>query len=177
EESLEANAQYFAEPHDGNLYVQAQPDFKFNSIFAFDKKTSAIFESFKDPKIYYESDGLLNLASAYNNTVLFLDFTVGSFRALFVNDGKVIFQQSYEIENADEFNYYLLLIKSQLQINEETEVKLSGIIHEKDQTHNVISKYFSKTTMLLPQSDLNLEVLEDMPSHYYTTLLAIYKCV
>ena len=176
EESLEANAQYFAEPHDGNLHVQAQPYFKFNSIFAFDKKTSAIFENFKDAKIYHESAGLLNLATTATDG-LFLDFTVGSFSALFVKNGKVIFQKSYDIENTDEFNYYLLLIKNQLQITEETSIKLSGIIHEKDQRHNVISKYFTKTTMLLPQSDLALEALEDMPSHYYTTLLAIYKCV
>ncbi|RZL35858.1 MAG: DUF3822 family protein [Pedobacter sp.] len=177
EEVLEANTQYFADSHDGNVHVKVQQAYNFSSVFAFPKRMSDIFENFTDAKIFHESAGVLNLATNFNVATLLLDFSVGSFNALFVNDGKLIFQQSYEIEDADEFNYYLLLIKNQLKLEDTLDVKLMGIIHQDDAKHKVLKKYFSSLIMLISQGDLNTEVLEDMPAHYYTTLLALNECV
>ena len=113
-----------------------------------------------------------------NETALLLDFSVGSFNALYLQQQQVVFQQCYEIDNLDEFNYYLLLIINQLNINtKETNLHLTGIIHEGDDKYNCLLKYFSKADFIAPSNDLNQQILDDMPAHYYSSLLALDQCV
>lgn len=111
--------------------------------------------------------------------MILLDFTVGFLNTTYTLAGNLIFQQSFEISNNDEFNYYLLLMIKQLHIDSASiTVMVSGIIHNQDRRFEILSKYFNKIEFNVPhREDLNLDLLEDMPNHYYSTLLAVDLCV
>jgi len=177
ENELAAHTQFFMAPHSGNLYTQDQHHFGFTTIFTLPKFIDELLNNdFSTSKRLQETAGLLLLATKIHETALMLDFSVNSFHILYVNDQQIIFQQQYEIENIDEFNYYLLLIINQLGINKPN-VYLSGIIHEGDEKYNCLQKYFDTIYFTTAGDDLNQEVLDDMPSHYYSSLLALDQCV
>ncbi|MFD0940892.1 DUF3822 family protein [Pedobacter boryungensis] len=178
ENSLTAHSQYFIEEPVGEIYTQTQSHFGFITIFALPKTTNELLTSFTEGRKCSHQAGLLALAEKLNGTVLILDFSVGSFNALYIQNQQVIFQQCYEIANLDEFNYYLLLMINQLSIDtKETNLQLAGIIHEGDDRYNCLLKYFSEVAFMATTTDLDQQVLEDMPAHYYSSLLALDQCV
>ncbi|MNY39252.1 hypothetical protein D3C86_1739280 [compost metagenome] len=134
--------------------------------------------SLQNYKLYAQNASVLALAAQNNSSALVLDFTAASFNAVYTQDEKLIFQHYYQTENAEEFNYYLLLIISQLKINTgNTHVYLSGIINEGDDCHQCIQKYFSSISFNLPpMGEIDQKILDDMPAHYYSSLLALDLC-
>ncbi|WP_316768093.1 DUF3822 family protein [Pedobacter frigiditerrae] len=178
EEELESHSQFFTEAHSGNLYSQAQNHFGFTTIFTLPKAIDKTLEEFINGKKFEQNASLLSLAEKFKETTLFLDFTVASFNVSFIKNQQVVFQQVYEVENIEEFNYYILLIINQLNIDlKETALNISGIINEGDEKYNCLLKYFSKVDFISVDTDLNQEVLDDMPAHYYSSLLALNQCV
>jgi hypothetical protein len=174
-DELDAYTQYFATPHTSNIYATGQVHFGLTTIFAVSKALDEAFNNFKGKK-YALSAGLLSLAEHMNETSLILDFTVGTFNAVYIKDKAIIFQHGYEIENAEEFNYFLLLLLDQLKINGNTNVRLTGIVHESDEIYSCLQKYFENIEFLEAQNELNSAILDDMPAHYYSSLLALDKC-
>lgn len=175
EENVGANAQYFPEDHSGNVYIDSQDHFGFKTIFSLPQATSSVL-NFTNPKFFHENAGLLNQAEQLNAASLILDFAVGSVNVIYLTNNRVIFQQSYEIDDAEELNYYLLLMINQLKIDRTAKIYVCGIIHENDQHYNCLSKYFDTIDFLTVSNDLDQEVVEDMPTHYYSSLLALSKC-
>ena len=121
---------------------------------------------------------MLVLAAQNKQSTLLLDFTASAFQAAYIADEKLIFQHYYPIENAAEFNYYLLLIISQLRLNAaHTEVQLSGIVHEGGEYYRAVEKYFKTILFNLPPAkNTDQKILDDMPAHYYSSLLALDLC-
>ncbi|WP_316785294.1 DUF3822 family protein [Pedobacter frigiditerrae] len=178
EANLESHSQFFTESHSGNLYCQAQNHFGFTTIFTLLRAIDKTLEEFTYAKKYEQNAGLIQLAEKLDGYNLLLDFTVASFNVLFIKNQQVVFQQCYEIENTEEFNYYILLIINQLNINlQETALNLTGIINKGDEKYHCLLKYFSKADFISVDTDLNQEVLDDMPAHYYSSLLALNQCV
>ncbi|MCD0489467.1 DUF3822 family protein [Pedobacter sp. MC2016-14] len=177
--TINSYTRYFAEESSANIYVQPHTSFGFKSIFTFrqfiEENLNACLES---AKRYDHLAPTLALNRTFSGNSLFLDFTAGSFQAVYTADQKLVFYNAFEIENSEEFNYYLLLICQQLQVDQSLcNVYLSGIIHNEDSNHNVISKYFEKISLNTPEyTGLDLSLLDDMPTQYYTNLLALNLC-
>lgn len=177
EYSLKSHSKLFSGSHD-RLYTQAQYHFDFTSIFSISKTTdSMLTKHLPSAKKLQENTGLITIAEKLTDATLILDFSVGSFHAIYINNQQVVFQQCYQIEQIEEFNYYLLFIINQLAIDtKKTMLLLSGIIHEDDEKYNCMLKYFSNTQFIAIDEDLDQEILDDMPLHYYSNLLALNKC-
>jgi len=176
EDDLDVHTQFFTSASSGNLYKQHHDFHGFTTIFSISSAAELFYDS--GIKKFQQGAALLKLTEKIEGTILLLDFTVGAFNALFMRDQQVVLQQYYETENTDEFNYYLILMINQLQINvKTTAVQIMGIIHEGDAKYTCLNKYFASIHFLAIESELNLDVLEDMPAHYYTTLLALDQCV
>ncbi|TKC10728.1 DUF3822 family protein [Pedobacter polaris] len=174
-DNLSSNAQFFTENHSGNLYVAHQSHFGFNTIFSLPTNTDEAI-NFASGKKYHENAGLLALAEQMKETALVLDFTVGSLSIIYLNNNQIIFQQSYEIDDIQEFNYYLLVMINQLNINASCNIYLTGIVHKNDEKYNCLLKYFNTIQFLTINNSLDQQVLDDMPAHYYSSLLALYQC-
>lgn len=179
EDSLMANTQFFADSTQADqLYTQSQSHFGFTTIFTLPKQFEQTTSNFTSEKKYQQNAGLLALAEAIADNALILDFTAGTFQALYLQNQQVVFQQNYEVAHAEEFNYYLLLMVKQLALNPATtHLYMSGIIHEGDDKHDCLLKYFHNRTFLSISNQLDQTILDDMPAHYYTSLLALDQCV
>jgi hypothetical protein len=177
EKDLTAHTAYFTTPHSENLYTKKQSYFDFTTIFALPKTTAQILSTLKSEN-YQEHAGLLHLAEDAKNNVVCLDFSAGAMAIVYVKGGQLIFQQVFEISNTEELNYYLLLLINQLEINTaHTQLRLTGIIHETDEYYTCLQKYFNDIHFVTVRTDLDQEILEDLPLHYYSNLLALDQCV
>ncbi|MBY0543049.1 MAG: DUF3822 family protein [Sphingobacteriaceae bacterium] len=161
------------------IHLFQQNHFGFTTIFGLDKSLQDILTSqLSNLKMYSHNAGLLAIAEDSKNDQLFLNFSVNSFTALFIKDQKVIFQKCYETENIEELNYFILLLIHQLNIlTTEVTIRLSGIINENDSKHLCLQKYFNIIEFVKLDTELSLQILEEMPAHYYINLLALDQCV
>lgn len=174
--NLNQYASYFGDDQGSNLYVQPAGNFGFTSIFTLSKFIDQTLTSALAHGKLFDHTAPLHVLAKEKNTALLLDFSAISFNVLYIKDEKLTFQNYYQIENSEELNYYILFIINQLKINTaETEICLSGIIHENDANHTCLAKYF-KTISFNGANTINNKILDDMPAHYYSSLLALDLC-
>jgi hypothetical protein len=179
-QDLNSYANFFTEKQADTLYTQPAAKFGFTAIFNLQQFTQDTLDKYLSMAKRYEQNApVLAMATVKNSSSLLLDFTAGSFNALLLKDEKVIFQHTIQADHAEEFNYYLLLLIQELAIDTKTTaVLLSGVIHENDGYHTCLTQYFSHISFNLPPAgDINLAILDDMPAHYYSSLLALDLCV
>lgn len=176
---LNAYTNFFSGDISKTLHIKNNAAFDFTSIFNLKQSLENELDNhFKITSKHEQSMPVLILAEAIENGLLF-EFTSLSFTVIQITNNKLIFKNNFEIENGNEFNYYLLLLIKQLQIDfKQTPVFLSGIINENDQNYNILQKYFEQLQFSLPQNkEIDCSILEDMPAYYYGSLLAIDLCV
>jgi len=180
EGELDNYSNFFSEQQSSILYTRPFAKFGFTSVFNLQQFTEELLDTHLANAARFEQNApVLALGSPAAGISLVLDFTVGSFNALLLNEEQLIFQNCFQMENAEEFNYYLLLLIQELPINTaDTHVLISGIIHEEDGYFLCLQKYFSDIRFNLPPAgDIDHTILDDMPAHYYSSLLALDLCV
>ncbi|KQR70325.1 DUF3822 family protein [Pedobacter sp. Leaf176] len=159
---------------EGKIYNQQHEESGFNTLFSLDEKVEEQLP--EHTVVYPQSSPLLALSGHLSGDALLIDFTALSFNVLFVKDDKVRFQNHYDTETAAEFNYFLLLMIEQLDLTEFIPVYIQGIINEDDDYYNTLLKYFNNIHFFLPVGKHNNTLLEDMPKHYFSGLLALDLC-
>ncbi|RYG08847.1 MAG: DUF3822 family protein [Chitinophagaceae bacterium] len=169
---------FFADVDSENVYVQPSLQQSIHTIFSLPHSVEKVIqENWSNSVKMQQNAGLIELTAKINTNSLIIDFTVGSFQLFYIKDEKIAFTQSYQFEDVEEFTYYLLLIVSQLNINvKEINIKTCGIIHEGDAKWNLLIQYFNKVDFLAISSNLDTNILDDMPAHYYTSLLSLLQC-
>jgi hypothetical protein len=181
EAELEYYAPYFTELEHYSSRVNsiAIPTKEFKTIFLFPQIIEEAMNTYWPNAGKFEQTA--PLLSNSNNRLDFqlsIDFTAGSFFAMLIKNGSLIFQNFFLTEDAGEFTYYLMLIFKQLQLDPaQIDVLISGIINEGDPQQEVLKKYFRSVSWNVPAAEaLESGILEDMPAHYYTSLLALQLC-
>jgi hypothetical protein len=181
QEELQSYRSYFTEPENyaGDLNTYAVPTQTFKTIFRFSNTVEeAIRTYWPEAKKLEQTAPLLSPPQTSRRLLLVLDFTAGSFQAMLFKENALIFQNFFLTEHADEFSYYLMLIFKQLELNPaEVDVRISGIINEGDAQHQFLKDHFGSVQMQAPEpATLENSIMEDMPAHYYTSLLALQLC-
>ena len=105
-----------------------------------------------------------------------VDFGAGIVTFLYQKDANLIFQNSFAVCNLEEFNYFLLLVKQQLGLEETTSILMQGLVDEGDDYANCLKKYFLEVRLNLPKNIAYNKLTDQMPQHYFNTLLAIQLC-
>ncbi|WP_432708093.1 DUF3822 family protein [Pedobacter sp.] len=178
-DAINSYTNFFSSRESGKVHTRPNYHFDFTAVFNIDQGIENVLDQhFESAKKVDHQAPLLSLGARIENGLLF-DFTALSFSLLQVNEGKLYFKNTFEIINAEEFNYYLLLLLQQLEPTvREMPVYLMGIVNSDDEKHLILKKYFKNIQFTLPQNDkLNYTILEDMPPYYYSNLLAIDLCV
>jgi hypothetical protein len=178
---VEPYFKYFTdlEHYSDSVYTANYSGQDFKSLFLLPNAVeSAIKTHWREAHSFEQTASLLAINQAAERQQFYIDFTAGSFHAMLLHEGKMIFQNVFQIENPEEFHYYLLLVLKQLKISTtDTKVLASGILNEGDEQHSILMKYFPRVDLCTPgESTLNNSILEDMPPHYYTSLLALNLC-
>ncbi|WP_285009093.1 DUF3822 family protein [Pedobacter faecalis] len=175
----EAFTKFFPEQPGRRLYTRPASAFGFTTVYALPPLAERVLDRIPGGSMAYDhlSPLLALVQKQRDEQFIMLDFTAGSFYASFVKGGQLIFQGGFEIANSEEFNYYLLLLRQQLAVGTNATVYLSGIINDDDANHQCLRKYFDTITFQAAEhGELDLELLLDMPLHYYTSLLALRLC-
>lgn len=169
---------FFTDANTQVVYVQPSSRQNFYSIFSLPFSAEKVIkETWPESSRLLQNAGLLELASKIDTDCIIADFTVGVFQFVYIKNGKMAFMQSYQIEDMEELTYYILLIVNQLEIDvKQVSVNACGIIHKGDSKWNVLAQYFSNIELLKITTDLDTEILDDMPAHYYTSLLSLLQC-
>ncbi|MGB4775759.1 MAG: DUF3822 family protein [Daejeonella sp.] len=136
---------------------------------------------FHKPQILSQANSFIEGARKIHSDTsneLFLNIQSKSFEAAILNDNKLLFYNIFEYQNADEFNYFLLTVLQNLNIDvNQTLITLSGEIKQSDEVYKRIEKYFANlifadSKLLSNQSDLFSEI----PSHSIFPLLSLNLC-
>lgn len=169
---------FFTDVDFQTVYVQPSLKQTINTIFSLPQHVEKLInENWQNSYKMQQNAGLVELSTKLEQDNIIIDFTVGSFQFIYVKEAKINLVQSYQFDDIEELTYYLLLIINQLSINtKNTEVKACGIIHREDEKWQLLSQYFNKVDLLVISSNLDTQILDDMPSHYYTSLLALQQC-
>jgi hypothetical protein len=117
-------------------------------------------QAFPEPIIFSQANpflaGIARLEKEGSESELFLNFNVGSFEAAILRKGALEFYNIFEVSNPDEFNYFILNLISQLNIDRNLLVSLSGEILSGDDHYQRLEKYFEKmsfsNTQILDQA-------------------------
>lgn len=169
---------FFADMDSSNVYVQPSWQQTIHTIFSLPQSLEKVInENWNHSTKLQENAGLFELAQQVTSDSILVDFTVGSFQLFYISGGKIAFTQHYQFEDVEELTYYILLIINQLNIDaRHILVKTCGIIHEGDDKWNMLTQYFNSVALLENSSDLDTTILDDMPAHYYTSLLSLQQC-
>jgi hypothetical protein len=174
-------APYFTEleHYSSNVNTISIPSQQHKTIFLFPQVIEdAMNKYWPEAKKFEQTAPFLSNSKYQPGFQLIIDFTAGSFFAMLNSNGELIFQNFFLTEDAEEFTYYLLLIFKQLQLDpSQIDVLISGIINEGDLQQQVLQKYFKSVIWNTASAEvLDNSILEDMPAHYYTSLLALQLC-
>ncbi|RBQ02929.1 DUF3822 family protein [Pedobacter miscanthi] len=173
DENLAVYAQYLGS--DAKVYTKHNKALGFNTVFCLNDEVKTNLPEKAD--LFPHSEPLVALFNHLADEALLIDFTAVSFNVLYTRDKKIVFQNHYESETAEEFNYFLLLMIEQLGLNDSIPVYIQGIINEDDEHYNCLLKYFNQLYFFFPAGKQNSELLADMPKHYFSGLLALDLCV
>ncbi|WP_162618604.1 DUF3822 family protein [Pedobacter yulinensis] len=149
----------------------------FNTVFTVPAKVERFVNQLEAAELLPLASPALKMTRHLQHHALLLDFTPRHVSFLYHKDGLPVFFQTYEVEGPEELNYYLLLLIDSLDLAPETVVYLCGIVHEDDAAWSCVGKYFVNRHFFLPeQSGIDLDLLNELPAQYYSTLLAQRLC-
>ncbi|MFD2164388.1 DUF3822 family protein [Paradesertivirga mongoliensis] len=109
---------------------------------------------------------------------VFIQFNEKSVEVSLSNDDKLVFYNLFNVENADDFNYYILNILHQFKIEpQNTAVFLSGNIDAGDANYRRVEKYF-KDIRFADSSQITLfsSNFERLPKHQHFSLISLLLC-
>jgi len=145
-----------------------------------DAVISPLKKMFPDAVIYSQSEALIESAlngAAAEGMKVIIQFNSGTFEMVVVANGEFVFYNIFSFENADDFNYYLLLVKEQFELHPDTPVLLAGEIEKYSELYRRIARYFqhirfSDSTALVKHPDS----FKLLPSHQFFSLLSMSLC-
>lgn len=173
-QNLASHCKYFVNDDFDQVYVRHTE--KMATLFAPSYNTNKLIISYLANAEIFDTNTPLITQAKIHKQQLFIDFSATCVNIILTKDGQLIFHNSFEIENSEELNYYLLLLIHQLPIDtEQTQLCLSGLIHEDDDNLTVCQSLFAQVSFN-KINQLNISILDDLPLHYYTSLLALHQC-
>lgn len=146
-----------------------------------DSVVAPLKKRFPNAIVYSQAEALIESAlkssAGAGGLKVIIQFNSGSFEMVIVSDGEFVFYNIFSFENADDFNYYLLLIKQQFELQTDTPVLLAGEIEKYSELYRRISRYFqhirfSDSTAMIKHPDS----LKLLPSHQFFSLLSMSLC-
>ncbi|PRY51459.1 uncharacterized protein DUF3822 [Arcticibacter pallidicorallinus] len=162
--------------------TNAMLDGKVQAVSAVeDSVVAPLKKKFSNAVVYSQAEAFIEsaLKGSANESGLraFIQFNSGSFEMVIVSDGEFVFYNIFSFENADDFNYYLLLIKQQFELQPATPVLLAGEIEKYSELYKRIARYFQNirfcdSTSIVKHPDS----FKLLPSHQFFSLLSMSLC-
>ncbi|MEJ7780086.1 MAG: DUF3822 family protein [Daejeonella sp.] len=143
---------------------------------------AAVNRIFHNPRIFNQAtsfvEGIKKIVNGDPGPSLFIDVQRIHIQIGMVKNAELIFYNIFDCISADEFNYYLLNVIEQLNIDTtQIQLCLSGIISEGDETYRRIQKYFNHIAFTDTRRVVKYaEKLEQVIPHTYFSLISLDLC-
>ncbi len=101
------------------------------------------------------------------------------FEIVVINNGKLMFQNSFQHKTGEDYGYYLLYTCEQLKLDRDfISLQLVGEIEVRSPMYEITQKYIRKISFGLRPSEYKYQNLfADLPKHYFFNLFNQPKCV
>jgi len=143
------------------------------------KNIEAYFRGLYQPlQVMHFSSGLIEqiLLSKRNQTGAFVsaNIRIGNAEIVVVENGKLLFYNSFVIQTPEDFLFYLLYLLEQLKLNPENiAVELMGNIDEQHPIHQLVYKYIRHVSFAKNIESLGISHnIARQPNHRYYTLFS-----
>lgn len=166
-----------------SAHVERIPTAGLANVFAMD---SGFYEAlslhFRSPKIFTQVSPFLNGARRISQSSvkwnIFVNVKPGAFEIAVIREDGLQYYNIFRFANAEEFNYFVLLVVRNFQLgNESSFLTLSGSIEENDVLFMILKKYFDSILMAPAEMIYNLPVplRNQLPYRYYS-LFSLQLC-
>jgi hypothetical protein len=140
-----------------------------------------IISLFPESRLYSQAEPMVEASLKLGRSKpseLVLRFAEGWFEACVVTEGKFMFYNIFNIDSADDFTYYLLMLMEQAKLEPtRTSVTLTGYIGEEGEVYKRIERYFenihfadSSVLVMMP------EAFSSLFKHQHWSLLGLRLC-
>lgn len=111
-----------------------------------------------------------------NSDCFLVDFGSESVSFLYFKDGKFQFYNNFSVSDVEEFNYFILLVKQQLNIEVNTLILVQGLVDDGDDYFKRLTKYFLNVKLNRVEKIVYNEIIDELPTHYFNSLLSLQLC-
>lgn len=138
----------------------------------------------------FPGNKLYSNAGVLIESLLILNKNLPSHKRCYINAGnswldivitegrRLLYYNAFNYKTKEDFIYYLIFVLDQLKLNpEEIELILLGFIDKNSKLFEMVYKYVRNITLQpLTESFKYSYIFNDVPAHYYFTLLNFYLC-
>lgn len=114
-----------------------------------------------------------------NEAQVTIQVSPSHFEVVVINNGKIIFHNSFQHQTAEDYGYYLLYVCEQLNLDRDfISLQLVGEIEVRSPMYEITQKYIRKIAFGLRPNDFKYQNFGDeLPKHYFYNLFNQAKCV
>lgn len=180
-EHLSAYTNFVTSSQPSKLVTSHIPQAQLTSIANVGKAVlNPLTDKFPHAAISSQAEALIKGGLSYpaERRTLILQFNTGTFEALLLSGNDIIFYNIFSTPTTDDFNYFLLLIIKQLELERsDTSVLLSGEIEKYSGNFRRASKYFNNISFADSTRFFSFpEAFRLVPVHQFFALLSLALC-
>lgn len=156
---------------------------KLKNISAVDSALQDLLKShFRQPQLLSQADpfitGTRMLYANRTETVIYLNISLPTFEAAVIKEGRLLFYNLFGCSTPDEFNYFILLMLEQLNLDPaESEIIIAGDISRGDEYYQRLEKYFSNIVFAGTSKLVMLTgIFSEIEPHRHFSLFALGLC-
>lgn len=183
EENEQEYAKFIGATFESDVMVNTIRSTNIKNVIAIDSQLKqALNGIFQKPRIFNQASSFIEGIKKTHNkdqaSSLFIDINNKHIQLAWLKNSELMFYNTFDCINADEFNYYLLNVLEQLDIDaEQTQVVLSGKVMSNDDFHQRVEKYFNRIDF----ADARLlvkypERFENVSPQAYFSLISLDLC-
>lgn len=183
EENEQEYAKFIGATFESDVMVNTIRSTNIKNVIAIDSQLKQVLNGiFQKPRIFNQATSFIEGIKKTHNkdqaSSLFIDINTKHIQLAWLKNSELMFYNTFDCINADEFNYYLLSVLEQLDIDtEQTQVVLSGKVISKDDFHQRVEKYFNRIDF----ADARLlvkypERYENISPQAYFSLISLNLC-
>lgn len=157
--------------------------FRIKNIMAVDADfQEKITSHFNQPVFYSQAnpfiEGVRKIAQETDKYRLCINLHSEMMEIAIINDENLLFYNLFETRTPDEFNYFLLLVIKQFDLNaENTSVLIAGRVETNDESYLRLEKYFNHIKFADPCGFIQCsETFAAVNYHHHFSLLSLNLC-
>lgn len=182
ESEVDDYAKFISPNSASDILVTDIRPFRIKNVTALDIEFRRQLSSlFQQPSFFSQADpfiaGSFKIYSVKDPVQLFINLQPGRLEICVIKEGRLLFYNLFESAGADDFNYFLLLVINQFNLNAACLVTVSGKTDSNEACYERLKKYFDKIEFADPCIFARcFETFNSIDLHRYFSLISLNLC-